>query len=233
MPAAVPNLFVAKEVPVRSALYHADVVLQRGCTTASESWMLGKPVVEMEIGRYHQSIRSDYKAGNETVTNGLELERTIERYLSGAPVPRELLDAREKFIRKVYGDVSGRSSEMRDAIDAIVGSPDQSEAAQLDRRARIQEEWRKHQETSDNRISNRIKDAVGLERHKSFRLWRRSVWESWLKPKPGERNRRGAAVSTLRRGARRGIDATDRETRGGGPLTRPETVVPSLVSCAI
>jgi surface carbohydrate biosynthesis protein len=184
MPAAVPNLYVAKEVPVRSALYHADVILQRGCTTASESWMLGKPVVEMEIGRYHHSIRSDYKAGNEAVTDGNGLERAIERYLGGVPVPKELLDARESFIKMVYCDISGRSSERcADAIAAIVAAPHHSETALLDRRGRIEEEWRRHQETSDNRISNRIKDAVGLERDKSFRFWRRSVWESWLNPR--------------------------------------------------
>src|SRR5689334_23989276 len=54
----VPNLYVVKDVPVRNVLYHADVVIQRGCTTATEAWMLGKPVIDRKSTRLNSSHSS-------------------------------------------------------------------------------------------------------------------------------------------------------------------------------
>lgn len=83
--------------------------------------MLGKPVVEIEIGRFHHALQADYAAGNGPVTDVAALEKAVRRYLAGAPVLAELQRARDSFIREVYRDVSGKASERcADTIDAVL-----------------------------------------------------------------------------------------------------------------
>ena len=65
----VPNLYLAFDAPIREFLYHCDVLLQRGCTTGTEAWMLNKPVLELEIGRYALAPSKEYVAGNHLVSN--------------------------------------------------------------------------------------------------------------------------------------------------------------------
>jgi surface carbohydrate biosynthesis protein len=185
LPAAVSNIYCEKNVPIRCALYHADVVVQRGCTTASESWMLGKPVVELDLGRYRQAIRADFRAGNESAQDVEQLDRIVQRYLAGAPIPPDQQRARERFIRDVYMDVSGKAAERcADAIDAIVRRQGLNDAARRQRCDRIAEENESLKRRSDNRVINRLKDLFGLDRDRSLRLWRGYVRASWQKPKP-------------------------------------------------
>jgi surface carbohydrate biosynthesis protein len=184
----VPNLYVLKDVPVRHVLYHADVVIQRGCTTATEAWMLGKPVVEIEIGKFHHALRADYAAGNEPVTDVAGLEQAIQRYLEGARVAPDLQKARDAFIGEVYRDVSGKASERcADTIDAVIAVQGLAEAQRAEREARIREEQRARVRRSDERMINRVKDVLGVDRDRSLRLWWRNVRDSWRKPQKPHR----------------------------------------------
>jgi len=158
-------------------------VIQRGCTTATEAWMLGKPVIEIEIGKFHHALRADYAAGNEPVTDVRGLESAIQRYLAGASVATELRAARDRFIAEVYRDVSGKASERcADTIDAVIAVQSLTEAQRVEREGRIREEQRARARRSDERMINRVKDVLGVDRDRSLRLWWRNVRDSWRKP---------------------------------------------------
>jgi surface carbohydrate biosynthesis protein len=66
-----PNVFVAYNVPIREFLFHCDTLVQRNCTTATEAWMFGKPVLNLEVGKYNRKVREEYRAGSHVV-GGLE-----------------------------------------------------------------------------------------------------------------------------------------------------------------
>jgi surface carbohydrate biosynthesis protein len=168
----VPNLHVA-DLPVRQVLFHGDVVLQRGCTTATEAWMLGKPVLELTMGQYHHPIRADYLQGNELVQDLESTERAIHRALAGGALSAEQERARETFLREVYYRIDGRAAERcADRIAELVAPPAYSDADRervrdVTRQARNQ--W---QARENGRLANRIKDSLGVDRRTSLRFWK-------------------------------------------------------------
>ena len=203
MAACAPNVCVAG-VPVRQALYHADVVLQRGCTTATEAWMLGKPVLELTMGQYHHPIRADYLRGNSLVEDLDGAEKAICRALTGGGVSVEQERARTKFLRDVYYRIDGQSAERcADRIAELVAPPgysdsDSERVREATRRARSQ--W---QAREDGRLANRVKDVLGIDRRISLRFWKVPGGGNGRPPSsPGaERDavQRGLEVDRLRR----------------------------------
>jgi hypothetical protein len=117
------------------------------------------------------------------VTDVPGLESAIRRYLAGAPVSPELRAARDRFITEVYRDVSGKASERcADTIDAVMAVQSLSAAQLAEREGRIREEQRARTRRSDERMINRVKDVLGVDRDRSLRLWWRNVRDSWRKP---------------------------------------------------
>jgi surface carbohydrate biosynthesis protein len=172
MAARVKNLYVA-EVPIREALYHADVVLQRGCTTATEAWMLGKPVIELMAGHYHHPIRADVLGGNEPVKDIEGAEHAIRGALAGHGISAAQKEARERFIGETYYRIDGRAAERcADRIAELVAPPVYSDEDRLGVREatrRAELNWRRRE---DSRLTNRLKDLLGVDRRVSLRFWR-------------------------------------------------------------
>ena len=168
-----PNVRVAFDAPIFKFLYHSDVLLQRSCTTAIEAWMLGKPVLELDIGQYQLATRADLTSGSESVRDVDAAEAAIRRYLEGAKIAPRLVEARKAFLRRFYYAIDGKASDRcAEIIDDLVRPPhytdadrDQTQAA-LTRRA---QEWER---AEDARWVNRIKDLFGISREKSLRFWK-------------------------------------------------------------
>lgn len=77
-----------------------DVELKRSCTTGIESWILGKPTIELQLNPDEWYFSEDHASGSDVVHSEKELLKTVEDYLSGAPVRDELLTARTTFLEK-------------------------------------------------------------------------------------------------------------------------------------
>lgn len=172
MAESLPNVRLGYNAPVRDYLVHADLLLERNCTTATEMWILGKPVIDLEIGRYHEGARPEYKEGNEVVTSAEEAEAAAERFLAGAPVPESQARAREAFLREFYGRLDGRAAERcAGRLHALVSTLSDAGSAAIRRAA--EEARRALAARESRRLPNRVKDLLGIDRKVSLRFWKR------------------------------------------------------------
>jgi len=167
------NVFLAYNAPIRGFLAHSDVLLQRGCTTATEAWMLGKPVLELSIGSYERPVRHDLVAGSHVVRSTDEADRALQGYLDGSSIADDLQGARadflEKFCFKIDGQAAFRCAELIARTVSPPAHPD-SDHALMRRLATKAHADAVH--ADDIRLPNRIKDAVGIPRERSLRIWR-------------------------------------------------------------
>ncbi|HET7564447.1 MAG TPA: surface carbohydrate biosynthesis protein [Gemmatimonadaceae bacterium] len=173
LPEQAPNIHLAFNAPIRDFLAHCDVLLQRGCTTATEAWMLGKPVLELAMGRYHGATPVEHVRGNHVVTSLEETEEAIGCYLAGMPVSAERQRARDAYLTHMYNGIDGRASERCAAlIDRVLSPPAYSDADQASVRAAARAALAHWKRAEDARIVNRFKDAFGISRRRSLRFWR-------------------------------------------------------------
>ena len=169
----VDNIRVNTRGPIRELLYHCDVLLQRGCTSATEACMLGKPVLELEIGKYHGAMLPEYSSGNDVLSSQEEAEGVIEHYLAGAPVEKSLQRARERYLHNSYHLIDGGSSRRAaEAIDECISPPNYSDADQATTGSAITKEFSRWRRNEDKRLANRAKDLLGIDRDVSLRFWK-------------------------------------------------------------
>jgi surface carbohydrate biosynthesis protein len=175
--AQAPNITLGFDQPIFKFLYHSDVLLQRGCTTATESWMLGKPVLELELGRFENAKREDFLAGNDIVRTAEELEAKILQYLAGAPIAASQQRKRDAFLAAYYGSLDGRAGERSAAlIDRMLRPPAYTTEDQI-RTANAVRSAREEKETGEERNwVNKAKDVLGIDRDVSLRFWRKLIW---------------------------------------------------------
>ncbi len=172
------NVRIAHTEPIRGFLVHADVLLQRNCTTASEAWMLGKPVVDLEIGTYRIPARAEYKAGSLVVATQEEAAGAVEACVEGAPLPPGQRAAREAFLREFYHRIDGRAAERcADHIAACLRPPAHDAAAQARKDAAVREEAAAREAREGRRLVNRFKDLFKIPRGASLRVWKRLLPE--------------------------------------------------------
>jgi surface carbohydrate biosynthesis protein len=173
------NLYLGFDAPIREFLYHCDVLLQRGCTTGTEAWMLNKPVLEAELGKYHLHPLDEYVAGNHLVTSVDEADKAMLNYFAGAPISPEQMSARRAFIEKHYYRVDGRSSERcAEVIHKEITPPNYTDNDRSHRERSTAEARMLWKEEEDARFPNKVKDLLGLKRSVSFRLWKRVTLEA-------------------------------------------------------
>jgi len=169
-----PNLHLGFNAPFREFLHNCDILLQRGCTTATEAWMLGKPVLELEIGTYNIPTQPLYDRANHVVRSTAEADAALRMYLnSGAPVPADAQRIRENFIREFCWRVDGYSAERcAEAIHKTVQPPAYTEDHQSDMRRATCLEHETWKALEDARWPNRIKGVLGIPRERPLRFWR-------------------------------------------------------------
>jgi surface carbohydrate biosynthesis protein len=170
-----PNLHVAFDAPIREFLYHCDVLLQRGCTTAAEAWMLNKPVLELAIGEYRRHwVPPGYAAGNEVVTSIDQAEAAILRFLAGDPLPESQAHAREAIASEFYFRSDGRAAERcAERIARVLGPPSYTEADRARTRTLVETERRRRHAADGARLPTRVKKLLGVAPGTSLRVWKR------------------------------------------------------------
>lgn len=88
-----------------------DIELNRSCTTAIESWLLGKPTIEMQLNPDEYYFSPEFASGSDMVRSSDELIERVSSYLSGASIPRSLQNARDQFLRKWCNSPDGKSTK--------------------------------------------------------------------------------------------------------------------------
>jgi surface carbohydrate biosynthesis protein len=176
--AKIPNLRVAPDLPVRHILSHTAVLLQRGCTTATEAWMLGKAVIELEIGQFHQAWAPEaHRRGSDVARSLAEAEELISARLRGCPPPAVQTEARAAYLDQWYAGADGMASER---CAAAIAARVQLVGADRPRRGRLEALVTKHRvalgTAEDARLVNRLKTLLGVSRSQTLRFWRTSFW---------------------------------------------------------
>jgi len=84
-----------------------DIELKRSCTTAIESWLLGKPTIEMHLNPDEWYFSPEHASGSDIVRFPDELVEKVSYYLSGASVAQNLQQARDRSVQKWCQTVDG------------------------------------------------------------------------------------------------------------------------------
>jgi surface carbohydrate biosynthesis protein len=174
-----PNVRLAFNTPIRHYLYNCDVLLQRNCTTATEAWMLGKPVLNLEVGRYNRVVRDEYRSGNHPVTSLAEADEAVQQYIQGMPVDDAQQKARAAFIASFFYRIDGKSSERcAERIFGVLAPPTYGDDDQARTRRAVNEAYATWREAEDTKVTNRIKDLLGIDRTVSLRFWK-EIFQGW------------------------------------------------------
>jgi len=169
-----PNVKIASAVRVRELLYHCDLLLQRWSTTASEAWMLGKPVIEFTAGHYNLKEPPEYLECSDIAKDIEQADKTIQRYLSGAPISQEQQRARDSFISKLYYRVDGKAAERcAEKINDLISPPNYTDENQSRTQTAVRNEYLSWKRWQGGRFANRVKDALNIDRDVSLRFWRK------------------------------------------------------------
>jgi surface carbohydrate biosynthesis protein len=88
-----------------------DIELNRSCTTAIESWLLGKPTIEMQLNPDEYYFSQEFASGSDMVRTSDELIEKVSNYLAGASIPENLQKARDQFLRKWCNSPDGKSTK--------------------------------------------------------------------------------------------------------------------------
>ncbi|MGC8667518.1 MAG: surface carbohydrate biosynthesis protein [Chthonomonadales bacterium] len=179
-----PNIRIALNAPIRDFLLHSDVLLQRNCTTATEAWMFGKPVLQLEIGDYAFQPEALYRDGCHMVYSTDEACNAVEAYVEGVPISPQQKRARDEFLAATYYRVDGGSGlRIAQALHRLVSAPaytDEDRARVQDTVRRAYAEWKRRE---DARAVNRVKDLLHISREVSLRWWKklpqRDTWGKW------------------------------------------------------
>lgn len=88
-----------------------DIELNRSCTTAIESWLLGKPTIEMQLNPNEYYFSPEFASGSDLARSSDELIEKVSYYLAGSSIPQNLLKARDQFLRKWCHSPDGTSTK--------------------------------------------------------------------------------------------------------------------------
>jgi surface carbohydrate biosynthesis protein len=184
--AGLPNVRVIHDAPVRDFLFHCDVLLQRGCTTATEAWMLGKPVLELETEPYRFAwAPKEFRDGNRVVGSLDEADESLVEMVRDGSIPVEQQRAREAFLEEFFYRVDGKASErVALRLHELVSPPSYTAADQSRTRELFRSILQRRETIAASRWENRLKDAFGIPRRTSLRFWKRRQ-----RPKPAAESR--------------------------------------------
>ncbi len=179
-----PNIHLAFNAPIRDFLLHCDVLLQRNCTTATEAWMFGKPVLQLEIGDYNFQPEDLYQNGCDVVHSVEQARSAVEGYIAGAAIPPMQKRARDAFLTATYYRIDGGSGlRIAHALHRLASPPAYTDEDQNRTQDAIRRAFTDWKQREDARLVNRVKDVLHIPRHVSLRWWkelpRRDTWGNW------------------------------------------------------
>lgn len=99
LPDAADRVRIIAHEYIWDVLNATDIELNRSCTTAIESWMLGKPTIEMQLNPEEFYFSAEFSSGSDLVRSTQELIAKVSHYLAGGEIPDRLQQARKKFLQ--------------------------------------------------------------------------------------------------------------------------------------
>ncbi len=170
-----PNIFLGYNAHIRNFLYHSAILIQRNCTTATEAWIMNKPVIQLEAANYHFQAPDNYKKASTVVTSFDQVEPLVKDYIAGKPIPESELEYREKFIESFYYKIDGLSAKRTaDILNEYMSEPYYTSDQQAKTRNNLITQAKAWDKEQSSRLSNRVKDVLGLDRNQSLRFWDKS-----------------------------------------------------------
>jgi surface carbohydrate biosynthesis protein len=171
---AIPNLHVTYDAPIRDFLVHCHVLLQRGCTTATEAWMLGKPVLELDVGQYeHTWTPKEFRAGLRVVTTLAEADTALVEAVRDRSIPLEQRQAQDAFLSEYYYRVDGRASErVALRLHGLVSSRPRTPRDVLRARDEFRRLVSERETDATPSWQHRLRDVAGMSRDTSLRFWK-------------------------------------------------------------
>lgn len=170
------RLYLLYNTPIFDVLVFSDILFQRNCTTATEAWMLKKPVLQTEFSDYPRNAHEIFKSGSYVVRNFTETQEAIEFYLNGGEFTPNILSAREEFISRFYYKIDGYSHmRIADEIASLLSDENLTQNDISIILENLSRDKSKYIKSQNSRFSNMVKDFLGVDRKKSFRFWK-SGW---------------------------------------------------------
>ncbi|HEX6814348.1 MAG TPA: surface carbohydrate biosynthesis protein [Gemmatimonadaceae bacterium] len=179
--ARAPNIALASNARIRDVLHHCTALLANTSTTATEAWMLGKPVYEIIFGTYQVPAPAAYLAGNHIVRSIDELDASLVKTIASpeTAVSEQQRAARTTFLEDVYFRIDGRSAERCAAqLHALVAAEQRPEDRAV-MRASAAVLCAERRNTVQRRPGARIKAALGISNRMTLRFWRRAFWRQF------------------------------------------------------
>ncbi|MDT8281407.1 MAG: CDP-glycerol glycerophosphotransferase family protein [Gammaproteobacteria bacterium] len=106
-----------------------DIELNRSCTTAIESWLLGKPTIEMQLNPDEYYYSPEFASGSDMVRSSDELIKKVAYYLAGGAIPQELQQVRDQFLQKWCNLPDGRSTRtVADHLHHLLNNNDRKQS---------------------------------------------------------------------------------------------------------
>lgn len=116
-----PQVTAVHDDQLYDLLNVCDALVHWNSTTSLQAWTFSLPTVLLwypESKAFPMSINEDKSRANFIVTNYAELEKSLRHALSFEQLPKEQLDARERYTKKWFGPLDGQAS-LRAAEAAI------------------------------------------------------------------------------------------------------------------
>lgn len=111
LPSSASRVRIIAHEYIWDVLNATDIELNRSCTTAIESWLLGKPTIEMQLNPDEYYFSPEFASGSDMVRSSDELIEKVSSYLAGASIPQNLQDARDQFLSKWCSSPNGTSTK--------------------------------------------------------------------------------------------------------------------------
>jgi len=168
-----PNITIASDRVITDYLAHTDVLLQRNCTTSTEAWIMGLPVIQMELENRLDPFYESHRILNEITYTPEEADIVLTKYIENGNIPTSINNERTKFISELYYLIDGKSAErIADHIhSAIEKRFDTTEKIELkDKKLSIYEE--KQKSIKQQTLAYKVKNLIGIRQEKSLRLWK-------------------------------------------------------------
>ncbi|MEP6616501.1 MAG: surface carbohydrate biosynthesis protein [Ginsengibacter sp.] len=156
----LPNVQLIINEDVKPFIFHSDLVLQRNCTTAVESWMMGKKVIQIEDDKYVAETYNEHKTNSVICKNYDEVKLEVEAVRTSTG-KRDV--SNDPFLLGKFGYLDGMSHErVGNEIGKIITSMTESE--EKDILIKIQQ----YKSSQDKLPQNRVKDLLGISRTRTL-----------------------------------------------------------------
>ena len=156
----VSNVLLIINESVKPFLQFSDLVLQRNCTTALESWLLGKPVVQLDDADYNNATYEEHYKYSYILKSFEEVNSFIKETKYANWDNKDV----NIFLKEIFGALDGLAHE-RVALEIYKTIENWNEEDQ----SNLEKKLSQFKSEDDKRLPNKIKDLLGLKRTFSLR----------------------------------------------------------------